>query len=71
MSHEAKLLDYDTAAAEWEILGGQCVNKNLKCLDVLQKSEEVKHILSWAIGSTAFHLLLQLQQLLVNGLLVS
>lgn len=48
LSHGAKLLDYDTAAAEWEILGSQCVNENLKCLDVLQKSEEVKHILPWA-----------------------
>ncbi|CAI6371018.1 unnamed protein product [Macrosiphum euphorbiae] len=49
MSVGAKLLDYDTAAAEWEILGHLCVNENLKCLDVLQKSEEVKHILPWAI----------------------
>lgn len=48
MSHGAKLLDYDTAATEWEILGRQCVNENLKCIDVLQKSEEVKHILPWA-----------------------
>jgi len=49
MSHGAKLLDYyDTAAAEWKILGRQCVNENLKCIDVLQKSEEVKHILPWA-----------------------
>lgn len=47
MSHGAKLLDYDAVAAEWEI-GSQCINENLKCIDVLQKSEEVKHILPCA-----------------------
>ncbi|XP_025204866.1 zinc finger MYM-type protein 1-like [Melanaphis sacchari] len=48
MSHGAKLLDYDAVAAEWEILATQCLNENLKCIDVLQKSEEVKHILPCA-----------------------
>jgi len=48
MSHGAKLLDFDTAVAEWKILGCQCVNENLKCIIVHQKSEEVKHILPWA-----------------------
>jgi hypothetical protein len=48
MSHGTKLLDYGTAAAEWKILGRQCMNEILKYLDVLQKSEEVKHILPWA-----------------------
>lgn len=48
MSHGAKLLDYDAVAAEWEILATQCLNENLKWIDVLQKSEEVKHILPCA-----------------------
>ncbi|XP_050065998.1 uncharacterized protein LOC126555076 [Aphis gossypii] len=48
MSHGSKLLDYDAVAAEWEILATQCINENLKCIDVLQKSEEVKHILPCA-----------------------
>lgn len=48
MRHGAKLLDYDAVAAEWEILAIQCINENLKCIDVLQKSEEVKHILPCA-----------------------
>lgn len=35
MSYETKLLDYDAAIAEWEILSQQYVNKNIKCIDVL------------------------------------
>lgn len=45
--------------------------ENLKCLDVLKKTEEMKHILYLGlIGFAAFHLLLQFQQHSVNEVLV-
>lgn len=45
MSHGVKVFDFDAAPSEWKILASQCVDKNLKSFDVLQKSEKMKHIL--------------------------
>lgn len=47
MNYGTKLLNYNVATVEWEILSQQCINKNIKCIDVLKKSEEVKNVLLW------------------------